>query len=76
MAGFKRPRHVYVTSQPLPRLSSEAKVARGLVKRTVGEWVASTAQVPDGVTKVVQVCAPNAGSSWAELLGQGGPDSI
>ena len=54
LAGFKRPRHVYVTSQPIPRLSSEAKIARGQVKRTLTEWVASTAQLPDYVTKVDQ----------------------
>ena len=54
LAGFKRPRHVYVSSQPIPRLSSEAKVARGQVKRTLALWVAATEQVPEHVTKVVQ----------------------
>ena len=53
LAGFKRPRHVYVTSEPIPRLSSESKIARGQIKKTVAEWV-TTAQVPDHVTKVVQ----------------------
>ena len=53
LAGFKRPRHVYVTSQPIPRLSTESKIARGQIKRTLAEWV-SAAQVPDHVTKVVQ----------------------
>ena len=53
LAGFKRPRHVYVTSEPIPRLSSESKIARGQIKKTVAEWV-TTAQVPNHVTKVVQ----------------------
>ena len=53
LAGFKRPRHVYITSEPIPRLSAEAKIARGQIKRELAEWV-STAHAPDHVTKVVQ----------------------
>lgn len=53
LAGFKRPRHIFVSAQPIPRASGEAKVARGELKRTLQEWVADPARVPPHVTKVV-----------------------
>ena len=53
LAGFKRPRHVFVSAQPIPRASGEAKVARGELKRTLQEWVRDPAAVPEHVTKVV-----------------------
>ena len=53
LAGFKRPRHVYVTSSPSRGSRRESKIARGQIKHTLAEWV-SAAQVPDHVTKVVQ----------------------
>jgi acyl-CoA synthetase (AMP-forming)/AMP-acid ligase II len=54
LAGFKRPRHIFVSAEPIPRASGEAKVARGELKRTVQEWVADPTRVPPHVTKVVQ----------------------
>lgn len=54
LAGFKRPRHIYVSAEPIPRASGEAKVARGEMKRTLQEWVADPSRVPSHVTKVVQ----------------------
>jgi fatty-acyl-CoA synthase len=53
LVGFKRPRHLFVTSSPIPRLSNESKVARGHVKNTLTEWVTSPGQVPAHITKVV-----------------------
>ena len=44
LAGFKRPRHVYVSSQPIPRLSSESKIARGQIKTHLGRRGSRTAQ--------------------------------
>ena len=52
LAGFKRPRHVYVSSEPLPRLSGEAKIARGQMKQMLAAWVAATEQLPTHVTKL------------------------
>lgn len=46
LAGFKRPRYLYVSALPLPRLSGESKIARGELKRTLTEWVVSPDQVP------------------------------
>ena len=54
LAGFKRPRHIFVSAEPIPRASGEAKVARGELKQTLREWVADPATVPPHVTKVVQ----------------------
>ena len=51
LAGFKRPRHIFVSTEPIPRRSGEAKVARGEMKRLLGEWVA-TAAAPPHVIKV------------------------
>lgn len=53
LAGFKRPRHLFVSAQPLPRASSEAKIARGEMKRLLAGWVSEPAQTPGYVTKVV-----------------------
>jgi fatty-acyl-CoA synthase len=53
LAGFKRPRHLYLSTRPLPRMSSEAKIARGEMKRTLAAWVSEPGQVPSYVTKVV-----------------------
>ena len=53
LAGFKRPRHVYLSTRPLPRMSSEAKIARGEMKRTLAVWVSEPGHVPGDVTKVV-----------------------
>lgn len=54
LAGFKRPRHIFVSAEPIPRASGEAKVARGEMKRTLQEWVADPSSVPSHITKVVQ----------------------
>ena len=32
LARFERPRHVYVSEDPIPRASKDAKVARGEIK--------------------------------------------
>ncbi|MEU5047565.1 class I adenylate-forming enzyme family protein [Streptomyces griseorubiginosus] len=53
LAGFKRPRHVYLSADPIPRASGESKIARGDIKRMVRAWVADPARVPANVTKVV-----------------------
>jgi fatty-acyl-CoA synthase len=53
LAGFKRPRHLYLSTRPLPRASSEAKIARGEMKRTLAMWVSEPGHVPGYVTKVV-----------------------
>lgn len=53
LAGFKRPRHLYLSAQPLPRASSEAKIARGEMKRSLTAWVSEPDRVPDHVSKVV-----------------------
>jgi fatty-acyl-CoA synthase len=54
LAGFKRPRHIFVSAEPIPRASGEVKVARGELKRTLQEWVADPERIPPHVTKVVQ----------------------
>jgi acyl-CoA synthetase (AMP-forming)/AMP-acid ligase II len=54
LAGFKRPGHIFVSAEPIPRPSGEAKVARGEVKLTLQEWVADPTRIPPHVTKVVQ----------------------
>lgn len=53
LAGFKRPRHVFVSRQPLPRLSGEAKIARGQLKATIMQWTAHPDLVPQYVVKAV-----------------------
>lgn len=53
LAGFKRPRHVYLSTDPIPRASGESKIARGDIKRIVRAWVEDPDQVPSNVTKVV-----------------------
>jgi fatty-acyl-CoA synthase len=51
MSRFKRPRHVFVTSAPLPRASAEAKPARGDVRRLVEAWLAG-GSLPEGTARV------------------------
>ena len=53
LVAFKRPRHLFVSAQPMPRLSSESKIARGELKRSITAWVSQPGQVPAHVTKVV-----------------------
>ena len=53
LAGFKRPGHLYISARPLPRASSEVKIARGEMKRTLVGWVSEPGHVPGYVTKVV-----------------------
>lgn len=53
LAGFKRPRHVYLSTDPIPRASGESKIARGDIKRMVRAWVEDPDRVPGNVTKVV-----------------------
>jgi acyl-CoA synthetase (AMP-forming)/AMP-acid ligase II len=54
LAGFKRPRHVFVSTEPIPRRSGESKVARGEMKRLLGQWVAAPESIPSYVSKVVK----------------------
>jgi fatty-acyl-CoA synthase len=53
LAGFKRPRHVFLSTEPIPRPSGESKVARGELKRLLAQWVVSPETVPPHVIKVV-----------------------
>lgn len=53
LAGFKQPRHVFVTTQPIPRQSGESKVSRGELKRVLTGWVAAAEEPPPHVVKVV-----------------------
>ncbi|MFC9220605.1 class I adenylate-forming enzyme family protein [Streptomyces hygroscopicus] len=53
LAGFKRPRHIYLSHDPIPRASGESKIARGDIKRMLRAWVADPARIPANVTKVV-----------------------
>jgi acyl-CoA synthetase (AMP-forming)/AMP-acid ligase II len=52
LAGFKQPRHLYVSAQPIPRSSGESKVARGEMKRLLRSWVEDSSTVPAHVRKV------------------------
>jgi fatty-acyl-CoA synthase len=54
LAGFKRPRHIFISAEPIPRASGEAKVARGEMKQVLRGWVAEPSSIPSHVTKVVQ----------------------
>ncbi len=54
LAGFKRPRHLFLSSDPLPRASGESKIARGDLKRLVRSWVQDPANVPENVQKAVR----------------------
>lgn len=54
LAGFKRPRHVFLSTDPIPRASGESKIARGDIKRLVRSWVESPETVPANVTKVAK----------------------
>jgi len=54
LAGFKRPGHVYISTDPIPRASKAAKIARGDIKRLVRSWVEDPTVVPRNVTKVVK----------------------
>jgi acyl-CoA synthetase (AMP-forming)/AMP-acid ligase II len=51
LARFKRPRHVYVSEDPIPRASKDAKVARGEIKVLVRGWVADASTLPTNVVK-------------------------
>ena len=53
--GSSDPRHVFFSSDPIPRASGEAKIARGDIKRLVRRWVAEPGTVPSNVTKVVKL---------------------
>jgi acyl-CoA synthetase (AMP-forming)/AMP-acid ligase II len=54
LAGFKRPRHLFLSADPLPRASGESKIARGDVKRLVRSWIDEPSSRPANVTKVVK----------------------
>ena len=54
LAGFKRPRHLFLSPDPLPRASGESKIARGDLKRLVRSWVEEPDSRPANVTKVVK----------------------
>jgi fatty-acyl-CoA synthase len=54
LAGFKRPGHLYVSSEPIPRLSGESKVARGQMKKVLAGWADATEQPPAHVIKAVE----------------------
>jgi len=55
IAGFKRPGHVFLSPDPIPRASGESKIARGDIKRLVRSWVDDPSSVPHNVTKAVKV---------------------
>lgn len=55
LAGFKLPGHLFLSLDPIPRASGEAKIARGDIKKLVRGWVDAPTSVPDNVTKVVKV---------------------
>ena len=46
LAGFKRPRHVFLSLDPIPRASGESKIARGDIKKLIRSWVAEPASSP------------------------------
>jgi fatty-acyl-CoA synthase len=52
LAGFKLPKHLFVSTEPIPRQSGEAKVARGDMKRTLASWVVDPSSVPTHTTRV------------------------
>jgi acyl-CoA synthetase (AMP-forming)/AMP-acid ligase II len=52
LAGFKRPRYIFLSAEPIPRRSGEAKVARGDIKRLLVGWVTSADTIPAYVTIV------------------------
>ena len=52
LAGFKRPGHLFVSLDPIPRASGEAKVARGDIKRIMRGWVVDPSTVPTNVKEV------------------------
>jgi fatty-acyl-CoA synthase len=54
LAGFKRPRHIFLSVDPIPRASGESKIARGDMKKLIRSWVADPAAVPSNVTKAVK----------------------
>lgn len=54
LAGFKRPRHLFLSADPLPRASGESKIARGDVKRLVRAWVKDPRSTPHNVMKAVR----------------------
>ena len=54
LAGFKRPRHMFVSAEPIPRAWDEAKAARGEPTRTLQEWVADPNRIPPHLRKVVE----------------------
>ena len=54
LAGFKRPRHVFLSLDPIPRASGESKIARGDIKKLIRSWVADPTSKPANVTKAVK----------------------
>ena len=52
LAGFKRPRHIFLSTAPIPRQSGASKVARGDLKRLLAQWIVSAETMPAHVTKV------------------------
>ena len=54
LAGFKRPGHLFLSADPIPRASGESKIARGDIKKLVRTWVEDPTCVPANVTKVVK----------------------
>jgi fatty-acyl-CoA synthase len=57
LAGFKLPRHLFVSIEPIPRQSGESKVARGDLKRTLATWVADPESVPQHITRIEETRA-------------------
>ncbi|TDO51688.1 fatty-acyl-CoA synthase/long-chain acyl-CoA synthetase [Kribbella sp. VKM Ac-2527] len=53
LAGFKRPRHIFLSADAIPRASGESKIARGDIKQLVRGWVEKPENLPANVTKVV-----------------------
>lgn len=47
VARFKLPGHLFVSGAPLPRASSEAKVARGTMKKQIEAWVVGESLPPE-----------------------------
>ena len=53
LAGYKRPRYIFLSTEPIPRQSGESKPARGELKRLIRGWVESPESIPSHVDKVV-----------------------
>lgn len=52
LAGFKRPGHIFVSTDPIPRASRESKVARSEIRHLVRGWVTDPANLPANVKAV------------------------